>query len=297
LDADAHGDNRLDDDAHGENRWMTTPMGRSACIRIALPVLALILRPGLLHAQLPFYTDDPSVTPIKTLHIEIFDEYDGLQSSQFPAERQNTENFKVNVSPWNRLELDLDLPYLTIQRAAGFASSHGVGDTNLGAKWSFPAAAPNSIDATYAISFYVEFPTGNVARGLGSGLTDYWLNFVLQKPLSEATRINWNLGLLFAGNTSTGAVGIQTRRGQVYTGGLSMLHDVTSRLTLGAEFYGGISDGAGQDKTQLQAMFGAQYAIRDGLTLCIGMLGGKYGGTPQIGGQIGMALDFPKSSH
>ena len=276
---------------------MTTPLWKSARIRIAMPVLALILRAGPLHAQMPFYTDDPAVTPTKTLHIELFDEYDGLQSSQFPAERQNAANFKVNVSPWNGLELDLDFPYLTIQRAAGFESSHGVGDTNLGAKWSFPAATPNSNDATYAASFYVEFPTGNVAQGLGSGLTDYWLNFALQKPLSEVTRINWNLGILFAGNTSTGAVGIQTRRGQVYTGGMSMLHDVTSRLTLGAELYGGISDGAGQDKTQLQGMFGGQYAIRDGLTLCIGLLGGKYGGTPQIGGQIGIALDFPKGGH
>ncbi len=263
-------------------------------LRIAV---LLTVRPGPLHAQMPFYTDDPSVTPTKTLHIEIFDEYDGLQSSQFPAERQNTADFKVQLSPWNGVELDLDFPYLTIQRAAGFDTSQGVGDTNLGAKWSFPPATAHSNDATYAVSFYVEFPTGNVARGLGSGLEDYWLNFALQKPLSDATRINWNLGVLFAGNTSTGAVGIQTRRGQVYTGGMSILHDVTSRLTLGAEVYGGISDGAGQDKTQLQAMFGAEYAIRDGLTLCAGMLGGKYGGTPQIGGQIGIALDFPGGGH
>ena len=78
---------------------------------------------------------------------------------------------------------------------------------------------------------------------------------------------------------------------------MSVLHDFTSRLTLGAEVYGGISDGAGQDKTQLQAMFGAQYAIRDGLTLCAGILGGKYGGTPQIGGQIGIALDISNSGH
>jgi hypothetical protein len=62
---------------------------------------------------------------------------------------------------------------------------------------------------------------------------------------------------------------------------------------LGGELYGGISDGAGQDKTQLQALLGAQYAIRDGLTLCLGVLGGKYGATPQIGGQIGISMDFP----
>jgi hypothetical protein len=62
---------------------------------------------------------------------------------------------------------------------------------------------------------------------------------------------------------------------------------------LGGELYGGISDGAGQDKTQLQALLGAQYAIRDGLTLCLGVLGGKYVATPQIGGQIGISIDFP----
>jgi len=246
-------------------------------------------------AQMPFYTDDPSITPIKTIHIEVFDEYDGLQSSQFPDKRQNTANFKINYSPFSHLELDVDFPYLDIQRAAGVENSGGVGDTNLGAKWSFPARNSDPLTASYAISFYVELPTGDSANGLGSGLTDYWLNFAMQKPLTETTRINWNLGLLFAGNTSTGAVGIQTRRGQVYTGGISLLHDLTSRLTMGAELYGGFSDGAGHDKTQLQAMLGGEFAVRDGLSISFGVLGGKYGATPSLGGQVGVAVDIPTS--
>jgi hypothetical protein len=225
--------------------------------------------------------------------MEMFDEYDGLQSSQFPDERQNTANFKINYSPLSNLELDLDVPYLNIQRAPGRESSRGVGDTNIGAKWSLPADRSQPLGMSYAVSFYVEFPTGNAAQGLGSGLTDYWLNLVFQKPLSGSMRINGNLGILFAGNTSTGAVGIQTRRGQVYTGGFSILHDVSSRLALGAELYGGISDGAGQDKTQLQAMAGGQFSVRDGFSLCFGVLGGKYGATPRLGGQVGIAVDLP----
>jgi hypothetical protein len=294
-----------DETAHLDSRSKPTvgacasigPMTSSAWLPRFLPIallyLSLLFAAAPLHAQMPFYTDDTSVTSPKTLHVEIFDEYDGLQSSQFPDERQNTANFKINFSPWSHVELDLDVPYLTIQRAPGTMSSSGIGDTNLGAKWNFRDASPNSLRSTFAVSFYVEFPTGDASQELGSGLTDYWLNLIAQKPLSEATRINVNLGLLFAGNTSTGAVGIQTRRGQVYTGGVSLLHDVTPRLTLGGEFYGGVSDGAGQDKTQLQAMLGAQYAIRDGLTLSLGILGGKYGATPQIGGQIGIAIDIP----
>ena len=38
---------------------------------------------------------------------------------------------------------------------------------------------------------------------------------------------------------------------------------------------------------------GGQYAIRAGLIL-LGILGGKYGATPQIGGQIGISIDFPE---
>ena len=197
--------------------------------------LPMLFGTAPLYAQMPFYTDDPSVTEPKKLHVEIFDEYDGLQTSQFPDLRQNTANFKINFSPVRGLELDLDAPYLTISRTAGAASSSGVGDTNLGAKWNLRETPPETRAPAFAVSFYVEFPTGNSQQELGSGLSDYWLNFILQKPLSEATRINVNLGLLFAGNTSTGAVGIQTRRGQVYTGGISVLHDTTTRLTWGGE--------------------------------------------------------------
>jgi hypothetical protein len=252
-----------------------------------------LLAANPLWAQMPFYTDDPAVTEPHIIHVEIFDEYDGLQSPQFPDLNQNTLNARINFSPLRHLELDLDVPYLTIDRASGSRTSHGVGDTDLGAKWNIHEVTKDSALPALAVSFYVEFPTGNSAQELGSGLTDYALNFSAQEPLSEATRINVNLGLLFAGNTSTGAVGIETRRGQVYTGGVSLLHDMTSKLTVGGEVYGGISDGAGKDKTQLQAMLGAQYAITEGVSLSLGLLGGRYGATPRVGGQIGIAVDIP----
>jgi hypothetical protein len=242
---------------------------------------------------MPFYTDDTSTTEPGRIHVELFEELDGLQSSQFPDLRQNTANIKVNFSPLQHLELDLDAPYIQISRAQGAQGANGFGDTDLGVKWTIRATPPDTDVVSFATSLYVEFPTGNTQQGLGSGLTDYWLNFIAQKPLSQTTRININLGILFAGNTSTGAVGIQTQRGQVYTGGLSLLHDLNSRLTLGVEVYGGISDGAGSDRSQLQGLLGAQFAIWDGFNLSCGVLGGRYGATPRIGGQIGVSLDFP----
>jgi hypothetical protein len=242
---------------------------------------------------MPFYTDDTEVTEPGTLHVEAFDELDILQSAQYPDLRQNTINLKLNTGLPYRFELDLDAPYLAIDRAAGSITSRGIGDTDFGLKWKMREAAPQSHLPALAASFYVEVPTGNAQQELGSGLTDYWLNLVAQEPISEHTRINVNLGILFAGNTSTGVVGIETTRGQVLTGGLSLLHDLNERLSVGGEVSGGIADNDGLHRTQLQVLLGAQYGVRNNVALCIGLVGGRYAASPRIGGQIGIAVDFP----
>lgn len=64
-------------------------------------------------------------------------------------------------------------------------------------------------------------------------------------------------------------------------------------MTLGVELYGGYSDNGNLGRSQFQAMTGGQYAIRNGLGLSFGVLGGKYIASPRIGGQIGFAVDFP----
>src|SRR5215469_14481580 len=212
-------------------------------------------------AQLPFYTDDPAVTEPGTLHFEFFNEFDSLQSSQYPNLRQDTANFKLNYGLPYHLELDIDAPYLSIFRALAIPSVDGPGDTNLGVKWNFRSLSQGSHLPALGASLYIEFPTGNERQQLGSGLSDYWLNFIAQVPLTDKTRVTTNLGFLFAGNTSTGVVGIQTRRGHVYTGGLSLLHDFSPRLTLGAETYGGIADNPGLARSQLQGLVGGMYAV------------------------------------
>src|SRR5215469_3143199 len=266
---------------------------RSLLLMCALCALC----PPRLQAQLPFYTDDPSVTEKGKWHFEFFDEYDALQHPQFPNLQQNTTNYKLNYGlPYN-LELDLDAPYLSIFRATGIQNSNGVGDTNLGVKWNFHKAAPKSHIPSLSTSLYIEFPTGSTRQQLGSGLIDYWLNFIAQEPLTDKTRINVNIGFLFAGNTSTGVLGIQTTRGHVYPGGLSLLHDFTPRLTLGGEIYGGFADNKGLGRSQLQGLIGGQYAVRNGLSFDFGLLGGKYIASPRIGGQIGFSMDFPDVFH
>jgi Putative MetA-pathway of phenol degradation len=244
-------------------------------------------------AQLPFYTDDPSVTDRGKLHFEFFNEYDFLQNSQYPNLRQNTDNFKVNAGLPHNLEVDFDAPYLYIDRALDVPSSQGGGDANMGIKWEIRKPMEGSRAPAFAASLYIEIPTGSVRKQLGSGLTDYWLNFIVQEPLTDKTRINVNAGFLFAGNTSTGVLGTQNTRGHVYAGGVSLLHDFGPRLTLGGELYGGIADDDQLGRSQLQGMLGAQYQLRPGLGLAFGILGGKYVASPRIGVQAGFAIDLP----
>jgi hypothetical protein len=263
-------------------------------LTLILPIVA-----AALHAQLPFYTDDPGVTERGTLHFEFFNEFDALQHPQYPNLRQNTANYKVNYGLPHNLELDLDSPYLAIYRAVETSqpTAAGIGDTNLGIKWNFHKESQKSRMPALGASFYVEFPTGDSNNQLGSGLTDYALNVMVQKHLTEKTRITANAGILFAGNTSTGALGIQSTRGRVITGGLSLLRDLSPKWTLGAEVVGGFTANAGLGKSQIQVMAGGMYNLRDGLAFSFGLLGGVFVASPRVGAQIGFAIDLPTVWH
>jgi hypothetical protein len=252
---------------------------------------------GPLTAQMPFYTDNADVTDQGTLHFEIYNEYDGLQSAQYPDLRQNTANFKVNYGLPHRLELDFDIPYLSIERAPGAENTAGNGDADMGIKWNFrKAARPLSYPALSA-SLYIEFPTGDEHQNLGSGLTDYWLNLIAEEPFSDKTRLTANFGFVFAGNTSTGVLGIQTIRGNVYTGGMSLLHDFNPRVTLGVELYGAIADKEGLGKDQLQGLAGGQFQLNPRMAVTFAVLGGSHIASPAIGGQVGFEVDLPLVRH
>src|SRR5579863_9735459 len=223
-------------------------------LKVALMLFCGVCAAAPLNGQMPFYTDNADVTDNKTLHIEIFNEFDGLQSAQYPDLRQNTFNYKINYGLPHGLELDVDAPYLAIYRASGSQTSNGPGDTDMGIKWNFDKASRPLAIPSLSASLYIEFPTGDASQELGSGLTDYWLNSIAQEAVSDRTRFNANFGYLFAGNTSTGVLGTQNTRGHVYTGGLSLTHDFNSRITLGAEAYGANADKSSLGKDELQGL-------------------------------------------
>jgi hypothetical protein len=245
-------------------------------------------------AQQPFYTDNSGVTDKGRLHFEFFTELDRLQHSQFPDLWQNTSNYRLNYGLPHDLEIDIDNPLLLILRhpTAHPQRPYGVGDTNLGLKWNFHKEADDSRVPALSATFYTEFPTGDTTNQLGSGVIDYWLNGIAEKRLTKSTKVVVNGGILFAGNTSTGVIGITTTHGRVFTFGSSVIRDFTDRLQLGVETYGGVTSNLDLGRSQLQFLAGGKYAIRKDMSLDFGVLGGKFTASPLVGVQLGISVDF-----
>jgi Putative MetA-pathway of phenol degradation len=245
-------------------------------------------------AQLPFYTDDADTTTKGKFHLEIFDEHDVLQRASYPAKRQNTIVFTIDYGITNRLELGVNAPLITLSNSKISQPRNvtGVGDTQFGLKYNFLTERDGSKMPAMSLVFYIEAPTGNTEKQLGSGLTDYWLYGIVQKSLTKKTKGRLNGGILFSGNTSTGLIGIRSVRGHIYTGNVSLVRDFTDRLKLGLELFGAVTSSFALNRGQLTAQFGGDYALSKKLTLSFGLLGGRFSASPRAGAHLGFAYDF-----
>jgi len=262
-----------------------------ACV--ALTALLFVL-PSAVHAQLPFFTDDADTTGKGKFHFEFFDEQDVLPRALYPAKRQNTANFKLNYGLTKSIELDADVPLLTIYNSKASLSGNatGIGDTEFGVKYNFHREQERSRMPALTAAFYVEAPTGSTAKQLGAGVTDYFLYGVAQKSLTRRMKLRTNAGILFAGNTATGLVGIRTTKGKVFTGNAPLVRDFTPKLKLGAEMFGGFTSNFELSKGQLETQFGGSYALRENLALVFGVVGGRFVASPRVGALLGFAYDF-----
>lgn len=192
----------------------------------------------------------------------------------------------------NDVEIGVDYPLIVVSNAAGTTPKTitGFGDLNLHVKYNFLKERDGSRRPALTVSFAVEVPTGNVSKGLGSGLSDYSLNAIMQKSLTKKTTLRLNGGIVFAGNTSTGLVGIRNR-GQVFTTGGSVTRQFTEKLNLGVELTGAATNDQGLGGGQLQTQFGGNYQLTGKMSLDFGVMAGKYN-NPRAGAQIGVSIDF-----
>lgn len=246
------------------------------------------------NAQLPFYTDDADTTAKGKFHLEVSNEHDWLQKSSLPARRQNIAVFTLNYGLTDRIEVGVNAPIIKIlnDRRSMVSTATGIGDTQFGVKVRLLEERKGSRRPAASVVFYVEAPTGSTHKQIGSGLVDYWLYGVLQKSLTHKTTVRLNGGILFAGNRSTGLIGIDAARGQVFTGNGSLVRQFTPQLRLGAELFGAVTNDFDSSRGQLVGQIGGGYAVAENFELTFGVRGGRLPASPRLGFQIGFAFDF-----
>ena len=244
-------------------------------------------------AQQPFVTDDSDTTSKHRFHFEFSNEFDLLQHSSFPSTKQNTADFELDYGLSDRVEFGVEVPLLTIINAGRTipGTVSGIGDTNLSLKYNFLSEHEKSRLPAMAIAFNLELPTGDTRRQLGSGLTDFYVNGILQKSITTKIKLRLNGGILFSGNETTGVVGIKAR-GAVFTWGGSLVKEFCPKLRLGAELTGAVESNLQLGKGQLQTLVGGNYQFRRNASFDFGIVGGKLAASPRAGMQLGLSIDF-----
>ena len=267
---------------------MTKHLGRRLILLLFLCALPVAAR-----AQQPFVTDDADVTDKGKFHLQAADEYDLLQRSLYPGKTQNTTNVEIDYGLWNGVEVGFAPPLLALHsaRVVSPQTAFGLADSTFHVKYNFYKEREDSRLPAMAFSAVVQFPTGDASKRLGTGLTDYYFNGILQKSVTEKTKLRLNGGILFAGNTVNGLLGIRTR-GRVYTGGGSLVKQYTKRLDLGAEVTGAVTGNFSLSKGQLQTLVGGNYALGKKLSLDFGLVAGRFAASPRLGAQLGFSKDF-----
>ena len=245
-------------------------------------------------AQQPFLTDDADVAAVRHFHLELLGQYDRLQGTSYPVLRQSTNRFQLTYGAWNNLEVGVDGPLIAIfnAREATSANAFGLGDVNLQLKYRLRKEVPASAWPAFTIALYVELPTGNSRNQLGSGVADYWLNGIVQKAVRPKLTYRLNAGILFSGNTLTGAIGIRAARGQVLTGASSLTYQARDRLLLGVEVAGALTRQSELGKAALQSQFGGKYALTKTVGIDFAVTAGKFEGSPRLGALLGLSFDF-----
>lgn len=264
-------------------------------LRWSCVVLALVFVSSVsVSAQLPFYTDDADTTAKGKFHFEFSNEYDWLQRSALPGTSQNTSLLTLNYGLTDRIELGVNTPFIKIfnERNSRLGNPNGLGDIQFGVKLRLLDERDGSKRPAVTAVFYVEAPTGSTRKQIGSGRMDYWVYGVLQKSLTKRTTGRLNGGIVFAGNDSSGLVGIQAPRGQVFTANGSLVRDFTPRLKLGAELFGAVTNNFALSRGQLMGQIGGGYALTEKLELTFGVLAGRFPASPSAGIQLGFAYDF-----
>jgi hypothetical protein len=241
---------------------------------------------GAAQGQAPFATDDAGTTAPRRVHAELFAVGSDLPDSDHPASAQRTLVTSLAVGLGPAVEIGLDWPWIGI-RSDGAPGVAGGGDLNLYLKWRYLEAAGRR--PALALVAAVELPTGDETKGLGSGERDEVLNAIAEWAGVGGVDLRANLGVVLAGNSLTGKVGLTTDS-RIWTAGFSATVE-RERFAVGAEMTAAVGRLAGERTRELRLQAGLRRVLGRRTTLGFGVQRGWHEAPPWQA-LLGVVLDF-----
>jgi hypothetical protein len=188
----------------------------------AMSLMTLLLLSSPVSAGPPFVTDDPE--PTEYLHWEL---YFFSEGTHVMGETNGVApSCDCNYGGLPNVQLHFQ-PGMAIARVNGTPLKWGPGDTEFGIKYRFIEQDKTSWVPSVAVFPKLEAPTGDAARGLGTGRTQAFFPLWLQKDIGDWTT--------FGG----GGFMINPGRGNkdFWFVGWALERKITANLTLGAELF------------------------------------------------------------
>jgi hypothetical protein len=219
----------------------THDVNRAACVIALLSIIGTPARAGP-----PFRTDDPE--PVEYRHSEIYLAWTAGHVAR-ATDTGSLPQLEVNYGILPDVQLHVVAPFAYLSTPGG-GTRRGYGDTEVGVKYRFVHEAKSLPQV--GIFPLIELPTGDAARGLGSGHTQVFLPVWAQKSWGEWTSYGgvgrwYNPGAGARSSTYLGVL-VQRKIATRLTVGSELFH--TSATEIGARATGGYNVGAIFDATE-----------------------------------------------
>lgn len=172
------------------------------------------------------------------------------------------------------------------QEVVGSSTTSGIGDLALGAKWN--PLPEETCWASHALAFTVKFPTASDDKGLGTGETDFDLNYIASKSLSETVSAHFNAGYTWTGDPD-GAP-----EDDLFHAGFALGWRATPPLELVAEVFANSPEGLDDDAT-VECRCGLRWSLCDALVLDAALGTRLRGEAPDLTATVGLTWTLSRS--
>lgn len=159
-------------------------------------VFAVLLLPAAAWAALPLITDDTATQGKGKSELEVSAIYNEDKSSEDGVAIKENDHAIFSTLTYgitNRVDVFISLLYAWphVQTEGSNITTGGISDTALGVKWRLF----EKDRVSFAIKPVMIIPTGNEAKGLGTGRTRYGSYFIITKEF-DSWAIHANLGYI-----------------------------------------------------------------------------------------------------